>query len=214
MRLPTWLARNVRQVCEGGGRCLETRRETVRSATSIPSLRSSRVSRVTLMCSAGGSPAGARASSPVAWMAGPRETEALEPIDKALRRRVSEFPGRNGSERRGSPETESPGGRAVANYAKAAGTRRRRADAAGPLRRGGSGGTVTRTRRATGEALLAPPRNRRKRVGPITRAPGKWADDGRVADGPGVAQRRGNARGAKGPCCSAMPPATWKAGAA
>ena len=37
---------------------------------SMPSFWSSRVSRVTLTCSAGGSPAGARASSPVAWMAG------------------------------------------------------------------------------------------------------------------------------------------------
>ena len=45
-------------------------RETVRSAISMPSFWSSRVSRVTLTCSAGGSPAGARASSPVAWMAG------------------------------------------------------------------------------------------------------------------------------------------------
>src|SRR2546425_13363494 len=40
----------------------------------------------------GGSPAGARASSPVAWMAGQRETDALEPIDEALERRVSESP--------------------------------------------------------------------------------------------------------------------------
>ena len=50
-------------------------------------------------------------------------------------------------------------------------------------------------------------------VGPITGSTGKWADDERVAEGPGVAMRRGNARGAKGPCCSAMPPTTWKAGA-
>ena len=37
----TWLARNVRQVCDGGAHRFGSRRETVRSATSIPSLRSS-----------------------------------------------------------------------------------------------------------------------------------------------------------------------------
>jgi hypothetical protein len=33
-------------------------------------------------CSVGGSPTGARARRPVAWMAGQRETKALEPIDE------------------------------------------------------------------------------------------------------------------------------------
>jgi hypothetical protein len=189
-------------------------RETVRSATSIPSFRSSRVSRVTLMCSAGVSPAGARASSPVAWMAGRRETDVLEPIDKALGRRVSEFPGRNESERRGSPETEEPRRPSGCELREGSRARRTLAGAARSLRRGGSGGTVTRTGRATGETLLAPRRKRRKRVGPITSAPGKWADGERVADGPAVAGRRGNARGAKGPGCSTTSPTTRKAGAA
>jgi len=35
-------------------------------------------------CSAGVSPAGARARGPVAWMAGPRETGAVKPIDEAI----------------------------------------------------------------------------------------------------------------------------------
>ena len=35
----------------------------------------------------------------------------------------------------------------------------------GSLRRGGSDSTVTRTRRATGETLLVPSRNRRRQVG-------------------------------------------------
>ncbi|PYN83311.1 MAG: hypothetical protein DMD96_02755 [Candidatus Rokuibacteriota bacterium] len=35
------MVRNVRQVCEGGVRCFDISRETVRSATSRPSLRSS-----------------------------------------------------------------------------------------------------------------------------------------------------------------------------
>ena len=59
-------------------------------------------------CSAGDSPAGARARRPVAWMAGRRETEPLEPIDEAIGRMVSEFPGRNVSERRGSLENAKP----------------------------------------------------------------------------------------------------------
>src|SRR5215831_1985473 len=40
-RSRTWLARNVCHVCEGGGRRCEISRDTVRSATSIPSFRSS-----------------------------------------------------------------------------------------------------------------------------------------------------------------------------
>src|SRR3546814_6511326 len=56
--------------------------------------------------------------------------------------------------------------------------------------------SVTRTRRATGEALLAPLRKRRSQVRPITRD-GKWADGERVTDGSVIATKRGNARGAK-----------------
>jgi hypothetical protein len=166
-----------------------------------------------LTCSAGASPAGARARRPVAWMAGGRETELLKPIDEAIRRMVSESPGRNVSERGGSLESAEP--RRPSAYRAREGNMGRRslADAADPLRRGGSDSTVTRTRQATGEALLVPPRNRRKGVCPITSAPGKWVDDERVAEGPAVAMRRGNARGAKGPCCSVTPPATRKAGA-
>jgi hypothetical protein len=37
----TWLARNVRQVCDGGARRFDISRETVRSATSMPSFLSS-----------------------------------------------------------------------------------------------------------------------------------------------------------------------------
>ena len=166
-------------------------------------------------CSVGGRPTGTRARRPVAWMAGRRETDPLEPIDEAIGRMVSELPGRNVSERRGSLESAKLRRPSVSCPREGSRERRSLADAATPLRRGGSDGTVTRTRgAATGEALLVPPRNRRSRVGRITGAPGKSADDERVADGPEVARRRGNARGATGPCCSAMPPTTWKAGAA
>ncbi len=37
-----------------------------------------------LACSAGGSPVGVKARSPVAWIAGWRETEILKPIDNAI----------------------------------------------------------------------------------------------------------------------------------
>jgi len=61
---------------------------------------------------------------------------------------------------------------------------------------------VTRTRRATGETLLVPSRNRWKKVGRITGAPGKAVEDERVAEGSIVARKAGNAAGAKGPYCS------------
>jgi hypothetical protein len=62
------------------------------------------------------------------------------------------------------------------------------------------GGTVTRTREATGEALHAPWRNRRSKTVPITDDTGKWSGGVRVADGSVVAMKLGNAGGAKGPC--------------
>jgi hypothetical protein len=164
-------------------------------------------------CSVGVRPTGARARRPVAWMAGRRETDALKPIDDAIGKDGREWPGRNVSERKGSPESAKPRRPSVCFSREGRRDRRRLADAAAPLRRGVSDGTVTRTRPAPGEALLVPPGNRRSWVGRITGAPGKAADDERVADGPVRARRRGNARGAKGPCCSATPPATRKAGA-
>ena len=45
---------------------------------------------------------------PVAWMAAWSEIETLKPIDKAILGMVSEFPGRNASERRGSLENMEP----------------------------------------------------------------------------------------------------------
>ncbi len=61
-----------------------------------------------LVCSAGVSPVRVRIKSPVAGMAGMRETDYLKPIDKAVFRTVSESPGRNESERTGGPESENP----------------------------------------------------------------------------------------------------------
>ena len=49
-----------------------------------------------------------------------RETDYLEPIDKAIHRDVSESPGRNESERIGGLESENSRGRALNRGAKAA----------------------------------------------------------------------------------------------
>ena len=49
--------------------------------------------------------------------------------------------------------------------------------------------------------LLVPARNRRSRVDRITGSTGKSIEGERVTDGFAVALRRGNARGAKEPCC-------------
>jgi len=60
---------------------------------------------------------------------------------------------------------------------------------------------VTRTYRATGEALLVPGRNLWSKVDSITVKSGKWIEGERVADGFVRAMNRSNARGAKEPCC-------------
>jgi RNA-directed DNA polymerase len=55
--------------------------------------------------------------------------------------------------------------------------------------------------RATGEALLVPSRNRRSKVHRTIGRHREVVEGERVEDGPEVARKRGNARGAKGPCC-------------
>src|SRR5262249_12578294 len=116
-------------------------------------------------------------------MAGRKETEPLEPIDQAIRRMVSEWPGRNVSERRGSLERAKSRRLSACFLREGSRDRRSLADAAAPLRRGASDGTVTRTRRVNGEALLVPPRNRRGKGGRINGVPGKSGQGRRVAGG-------------------------------
>src|SRR5258706_6354511 len=70
------------------------------------------------------------------------------------------------------------------------------------LGRGGRGSTVTRACRATGETVLVPLGNRWSKVARITGETGKARKDETAAARPAVAQKRGNARGAKGPCCT------------
>ena len=146
----------------------------------------------------GVSPTRARVRSPVAWVAFAEETKRMKPTDKAILGMVSESPGRNVSEPTGGLEKK------LAPEAEPSLTGRRqhgvtRADRCGTtLRRGGRDGTATRACRATGETVLAPARNRWSRVGRITGDTGKSADGETVAVRLVVAQKRGNARGAKG----------------
>src|SRR5256885_8608357 len=81
-RSRTWLVRNVRQVCDGEGRRFGISRETVRSATSMPSLSSSPwilgaphrglaaailLTRVLIAVSTGGRPAEGRPDRVAQW---------------------------------------------------------------------------------------------------------------------------------------------------
>ncbi len=153
-----------------------------------------------LACSVGGSPTGVTIRSPLAWIAGRRETKFLKPIDKVSPGEIASHRAATQVNAQVASKIDSEG-RAPFRRAKAARGGRKRMGATGPLRRGTSGGTRTRTGRATGEALLAPARKRRSRVGPRTGNTGKWAEGERVTEGRAVALRRGKARGAKAPCC-------------
>jgi hypothetical protein len=53
---------------------------------------------------------------------------------------------------------------------------------------------TARTHHATGEALVAPGEKSPEQGRSYNRDNGKWTEGGRVAEGPGVALRRGNAR--------------------
>src|SRR5215467_8389488 len=155
-----------------------------------------------LACSVGDNLTGATVRDPVAWVAFVEETNRMKPTDKAILGMVSESPGRNVGEprsgldkkiiRRPSPLWSGEGSMTWAQT-----------DRGGmSLRRGGRDSTVARTCRATGEAVLAPSRNRWSKVDRITGQTGKAIEGETVAAGPVVAEKRGNARGAKGPCCT------------
>ena len=150
---------------------------------------------------AGDRPVGVRIGSPVAGRADRRETKGSEAPRQPHPWDERKFSGRNESEREVAPKVSSPGGRARNREGEGCTARRRPIDAMG--RSGGvvSDGTRTRTHRATGETLLVPTRKGGSWVGRITGNTGKSADDERVTDGLGVALKRSNVRGAKGPCC-------------
>src|SRR2546428_14144177 len=117
---------------------------------------------------------------------------------------VSESPGRNASEREMAPKDprpRRPSGRSVREGTTG---RRSLADAADRSGGVGSDSTVTRTHRATGEALLVPLRNQRRQVDRITGAPGKSADREAGADRAAVATKPGTGRGPYGPFSSSV----------
>ena len=153
-----------------------------------------------------------KSQEPRSWTAGCRETETLKPVDKPiLGWGASHWAVTRVNAEKASKVT-SPKGRARNRRVKAAWIRRSLTDAASHLGGVSGDGTMTKTRGATGEALLVPPRKRRSKVRPITMTAGKGAEGERVAEGPAVARKVGNATGAMGPCCSAVPLATREAG--
>ena len=113
-------------------------------------------------------------------VAGNQDSEAYR---QGLRWGDYELPGRNDSERASGLESEWIRGPSLQLKGEGSMGCRNLTDAASSPRRGGSDSTVTRTCRATGEALLVPERNHRSRVDRITGATGKSIDGERVADG-------------------------------
>ena len=73
-----------------------------------------------LACSAGDSPAGVRVRSPVAWIAGWRETKTLKPIDEAFRGKVASHQAVTRVNAEVAPKVNSLEGRARNRRAKAA----------------------------------------------------------------------------------------------
>jgi hypothetical protein len=141
-----------------------------------------------------------KSQDPVAWVAFVEETKRMKPTDKAALGAVSESPGRNESEPIGGLDTIYPKAEPFRS-----GRRQHdvpQSDRSGKsLRRGGRDSTVARACRATGETVLVPARNRWSKVPCITGATGKARKGETAAARPVVAERRGNTRGAKGPCC-------------
>ena len=134
-------------------------------------------------------------------MAGNQSVEVLKPIDKVSLGEIT-------SHRAVTTVNANVASKQLDPRAEPAAAGRRqhgmpKSDRCGiPPRRGASDSTVTRTRRVAGEASLVPVRNHRSKVDRITGQTGKSIEGERVADGSVVATKWGNARGARGPCCS------------
>jgi hypothetical protein len=149
----------------------EQRRVSWPMKSSTPS-----ATRTTKACSVGRKAHQGRSQRPVAWSTERKETEFLELDDKAAHRDGERVPGpqrtvnaswpRKGMYRRPSPFSVGEGRM----------ERRRLTDAT--ERSGGviSGGTGARTSRETGEALLVPVRNDRRKVDRITGNTGKLVE--------------------------------------
>src|SRR5262245_19998399 len=134
-------------------------------------------------------------------MAGWRETKILKPIDKVSLGEITSHRAVTTVNVHVASKMIKSKGRAHNREGEGSMGCRKLTDAAIPPWRGGSDSTVTRTRRVTGEALLAPVRNHRIKVGRITGSTGKSIEGERVAVGSVVSRKRSNVRGARGPCC-------------
>ena len=97
------------------------------------------------VCSAGGSPVRVKASSPVAWIAGRRETKFLKPIDKVTLGVISKSAGRNESKRIGGLESDEFWKPSLQLRGEGSIGKRKLAVAFVLFQRGDSDGMVTRT---------------------------------------------------------------------
>jgi len=129
----------------------------------------------------------------------------MKSIDKAILGMVSESLGRNKSERTGDLEKNSLQRPNPPGWGEGSMERRRLTEAARS-----SGGAVATARGPGHVKQLEKPSSSRGEIygaeSRITGNTGKSADGERVTEGPAVARKRGNARGAKGPCCKATTP--------
>jgi len=98
-----------------------------------------------LACSAGDSPAGVEVRSPVAWIAGWRETKTLKPIDWCPRGGCASHRAVMKMNVEVASKVMRPEGRACNREGEGSMDSRTLTDTAIPLRRGGSDGTMTRT---------------------------------------------------------------------
>src|SRR5215469_5355931 len=98
-----------------------------------------------LVCSAGNRPAGAKVRSPVAWIAGRRETEFLKPIDDRLLGRCASHRAVMKVNVDVASKVRRSEGRACNREGEGSMDRRSLTDTPISLRRGGSDGTMTRT---------------------------------------------------------------------
>ena len=126
----------------------------------------------------------------------------MEPIDDTIGRMVANHQAVARANAYVASTVNGSGGRARNREGEGSMAHRNPVDAVGCSGGVVSDGTNTRTHQATGEALLVPTRKGGSWVSRITGTTGKSADDERVAEGSVVAVKRGNARRAKGPCCS------------
>jgi len=155
-----------------------------------------------LACSAGDRPAGVRVRSPVAWIAGWRETKTLKPID-------GHFLGECASHRAVTKVNVEVASKMKNSEGRACNRKGEGSMGSRNSDRYGYSTSAGWKRRHDDKDMLSnwrsPPRpgakSQEQGRPSITGEPGKWAEGERVADGFAVAMKPGNAGGAKEPCC-------------